>query len=278
MAESALELKQRVKAYWELEVCGSRYGPAGTQDRRSYFEELDRARYELEPEVIEFAQFGEARGKKVLEVGLGAGADFARWVRAGAQACGRDLTEASVNLVRERLELEGLPADVAMGDAEDLQEFADNSFDIFYSSGVLMATPDTEKGFSEAHRVLKPGGQLKVLIYHYPSVSAFLIWMLQGPLHFRMKSPRACVAEHYESPGMKMYTIEEARALVGKFFTRHPIDIRLYLGAGDLLTHKFSTKYAGRKWELARALYPRWFVRHVLGRRFGTGMLISTVK
>jgi ubiquinone/menaquinone biosynthesis C-methylase UbiE len=278
MAESARELKQRVKAYWETEVCGSRYGLQWARDRRRYFEELDRARYELEPEVIEFAQFDQARGKRFLEVGLGAGADFSRWVRAGAIASGRDLTRASVNLVRERLDLEGLSADVEMGDAEDLREFADNSFDIFYSAGVLMATPDTEKAFAEAHRVLKPGGQLKVLIYHYPSVGAFLIWMVHGPLRFRWQAPRACVAEHYESPGMKMYTLEEARALVGKFFTRHAIEIRLYLGAGDLLTHKFSSKYAGRKWELARALYPRWFVKHVLGERFGTGMLISTIK
>jgi len=271
-------LKQRVKAYWEMEVCGTRFGSPGARDRRRYFQELDLARYVLEPEVIEFAQFDQSRGKRVLEVGLGAGADFSRWVRAGAVASGRDLTQASVNLVRERLDLDGLSADVEMGDAEDLREFPDNTFDIFYSAGVLMATPDTEKAFAEAHRVLKPGGQLKVLIYHYPSVGAFLIWMVHGPLRFRWRAVRACVAEHYESPGMKMYTIEEARALVGKLFKRHAIKIDLYLGAGDLLTHKFSSKYAGRKWEMLRALYPRWFVKHVLGERFGTGMLISTVK
>jgi len=75
-----------------------------------------------------------------------------------------------------------------------------------------------------------------------------------------------------------MYTTSEARALLGKYFANYPIQIQLYLAAGDLLTQKSSSKYRGRKWEIAKALYPRWFVRHVLGERFGTGMMISTMK
>jgi SAM-dependent methyltransferase len=276
--ETAVETKLRVKQHWESEVCGSRYGTEAAGDRRKFFEEIDRTRYQLEPALPGFAEFEKARGKRVLEVGLGTGADFSRWVRAGAVASGRDLTQASVDLVRERLELGGLDADVAVGDAEDLREFPDNSFDIFYSWGVLHHTPDPERAFAEAFRVLKPGGQLKVMLYHFPSAGAFLVWLAHGPLRLRWQGPRQSVEEHYESPGTKMYTTREARALVGKFFHTHAIEIRLYLGAGDLLTHKFSSKYAGRNWELARALYPRWFVKHVLGERFGTGMMISTTK
>ncbi|MGA8220682.1 MAG: class I SAM-dependent methyltransferase [Candidatus Acidiferrales bacterium] len=276
--ESVIQTKQRVKEHWESEVCGSRYGAEAASDRRKFFEQIDRTRYELEPQLEEFAEFEKARGKRVLEVGLGTGADFSRWVRAGAIASGRDLTEASVNLVRERLELSCLEANVAVGDAEDLREFPDNSFDIFYSWGVLHHTPDPERAFAEAFRVLKPGGQLKVMLYHYPSAGALLVWLVHGPLRLRWQGPRQSVAEHYESPGTKMYTTGEARALVGKFFHKHAIEIRLYLGAGDLLTHRFSARYAGRKWELARALYPRWFVKHVLGARAGTGMMISTIK
>jgi SAM-dependent methyltransferase len=278
MTQTAANLKEHVRDHWESEVCGSRYGADLAADRRKFFEAIDRTRYELEPELVDFAQFEKARGKRVLEVGLGTGADFRRWVRAGAVAFGRDLTQASVQLVRERLELSGLEADVAVGDAEDLREFPDNYFDIFYSWGVLHHTPNPEQAFAEAFRVLKPGGQLKVMLYHYPSAGAFLVWLLHGPLQMHWQGPRKSVAEHYESPGTKMYTVTEARALVGKLFNRHPIEIRLYLGAGDLLTHKFSSKYAGRKWEMLRALYPRWFVKHVLGERFGTGMLISTIK
>jgi SAM-dependent methyltransferase len=270
-------LKELVREHWQSEVCGSRYGSDKATDRREFFAEIDRVRYELEPTLIDFAQFEQARGKKVLEVGLGTGADFTRWVQAGAIAYGRDLTEASVKLVLERLELSGLKADVAQGDAENL-EFPDNYFDVYYSWGVLHHSPNTEKAIAEAYRVLKPGGQLKIMVYHYPSVSALLLWLLYGPLRVNFRGPRECVAQHFESPGTKMYTLGEARALVGRSFARHPIEIRPYLSAGDLLTHKFSNRYAGRKWELARALFPRWFVKGVLGDGMGMGMMISTIK
>src|ERR1051326_2648696 len=105
-------LKQRVKEHWEKEVCGSRNGVDCIDDRREYFKQIDRVRYEQEPMILDFARFDQARGKKVLEVGLGAGADFVRWVRGGAIAYGRDLTQAAVNTVRERLRLEVLAADV----------------------------------------------------------------------------------------------------------------------------------------------------------------------
>ncbi len=270
-------LKGRVKDHWEREVCGTRYGAEYAEDRRRYFAEIERTRYQQDYMLRDFAQFEKARGKKVLEIGLGAGTDFVQWIRHGAQAHGRDLTQASVKLVKERLALEGLEADVAQGDAESL-EFPGNFFDIYYSWGVLMATPNTEKAIAEAHRVLKPGGTFMVMLYHSQAVATFLVWLLYGPLRLRAIGPRAAYFENVESPGMKVYSVSEARAMVGRHFRNHPIDIRTWLGSGDLLTHKFSPKYAAKKWEVLRALYPRWFVRHVLGHRFGTVMAIRTTK
>ncbi|MGH9522404.1 MAG: class I SAM-dependent methyltransferase [Terriglobales bacterium] len=277
MSDDNAQLKGRIKEHWEGEVCGSRYGSDYEGDRRRYFDEIERTRYEQDYMLRDFAKFETARGKKVLEVGLGTGTDFIQWARNGAEAYGRDLTQASVKLVTERLSLEGLHADVAQGDAEALQ-FPDNFFDVFYSWGVLMATPNTEKAIAEAHRVLKPGGSFKIMLYHSRAVATFLVWMVTGPMRFRWISPRAAYFENVESPGMKVYSVEEARAMVGRYFTNHPIRIETVLGSGDLLTHKFSQKYQGKKWEFARAVFPRWFVRHVLGHGFGTVMMIETVK
>jgi SAM-dependent methyltransferase len=271
-------LKQSVKRYWEAEVCGSRYGRDLSADRKAFFHEIDEARYKLEPMLVDFAGFSESNGKRVLEVGLGTGADFVRWLQAGATGYGRDLTQGSVDLVKERMQLAGLEADVGLGDAENLAEFGDSFFDVYYSWGVLHHTPNIERAIGEAYRVLKPGGTLKLMLYHYPSVTSFLVWTLRGPLRFNFRGPRTCFTENVESPGTKAFTRREARVLIGKFFGTSPIDIRTYLGPGDLLIHRFSPKYQGKKWELAKSLYPRWFVRHVLGHRFGMVMTIAVRK
>jgi ubiquinone/menaquinone biosynthesis C-methylase UbiE len=269
-------LKQRIKEHWEKESCGLRNG--ASTDRRRFFQEIDEERYRQEPMIPSIAQFAKQRGKRVLEVGLGTGSDFMQWVRAGADAYGRDLTEASVRTVKERLQIEALTANVALGDAESLSEFPDNYFDVYYSWGVLMATPDTEKAISEAYRVLKPGGSLIIMLYHYPSVGVYLVWAAQGLLRFKFKSPRACYFDNVESPGMKMYSTKEGRALVGKYFKRYTIEVKTYLGAGDLLTQRLSPRYRAPIWRIAQKIYPRWFVKRVLGDRFGTELTIATIK
>ena len=274
---SSLATKEEVKAHWEREVCGSRWGDAVEADRRRFFSQIDESRYVEDYMLPGFADFASAASKRMLEVGLGTGADFVRWVRAGADAYGRDLTDASVALVKERLSLEGRTANVAVGDAEQL-DFPDNYFDIYYSWGVLHHTPHAARAFQEAYRVLKPGGTLKVMLYHYPSVGSFNVWLIHGPLRLRFTSPRECVAQHVESPGTSVYTIGQAREMVGQIFRAHPLDIHTYLGSGDLFTQVRSEKYQGGLWDFAQKVYPRWFVKTLLGRRFGTVMTIRTTK
>ena len=272
------DLKSQVRDHWEREVCGSRYGADFVADRERFFEEVQRARYTQDPMIPEFARFGDARGKRVLELGLGAGTDFVQWIRHGAVAYGRDLTRASVEMVRERLALEGLAADVGLGDAEHLEEFQDNFFDIYYSWGVLHHTPNPERAFAEAHRVLKPGGVLRIMLYHYPSVGALLVWLVHGPLRFRWIGPRDAYARYVESPGTRTFSIAEVKSELGRFFDPHSISCRTHLGSGDLLTHELSTRYRGAHWRFVQAAYPRWFVRRVLGPRFGSVLTIEARK
>jgi len=104
-------------------------------------------------------------GKKILEIGCGAGAHSALFKSFGAKVVALDLTVGRVISAQRKLRLvrQGRGAAI-QGDAENLP-FADDTFDIVYSFGVLHHTEDTEKAIGEVYRVLKPGGQAAVMLY-----------------------------------------------------------------------------------------------------------------
>jgi len=162
--ESKADLKEQVRAFWQAHPCGSKFTEAeiGT---REFFERVEAHRYLKEWHIPGAADFAGARGLQVLEIGCGLGTDGARFARAGADYTGVDLTEAATDLARKNFELSGLPGRFKVADAEKL-DFADNSFDVVYSHGVLHHTPDTARAVSEVHRILKPGGRAVVMLYH----------------------------------------------------------------------------------------------------------------
>jgi SAM-dependent methyltransferase len=195
-------LKQNVMDFWNREACGERYGDA-----------QDRLRYELEPEIVPFADFSSTAGLKVLEVGVGMGSDSVRFAAAGAVLTGIDLTQRAVDITRRRLSLNRLSADIRVADAEELP-FADASFDVVYSWGVLHHTPNTRRALSEACRVLVPGGRLKAMLYHRWSWVAFAAWvrfgLLRGRLTYSLRDAVACI----ESPGTQAFTESEIREML----------------------------------------------------------------
>src|SRR6267143_5457642 len=158
------KLKERVRAFWQAHPCGTKFSDAeiGT---REFFERIEAHRYAKESHIPEAADFAGARGLKVLEIGCGLGTDGVQFAKAGADYTGVDLTDAAVDLARRRFELFGLRGKFQIADAESL-DFADESFDLVYSHGVLHHTPDTARAVREIHRVLRPGGRAIVMLYH----------------------------------------------------------------------------------------------------------------
>ncbi|MHC8508155.1 MAG: class I SAM-dependent methyltransferase [Rhodospirillales bacterium] len=128
-------------------------------------------------------------GKRVLEIGPGAGGHSALFAKHGAVMTSIDLTAARARSTQAKFALMGgaaLGCAALQGDAERLP-FADDSFDIVYSNGVLHHTPDTEKAVAEARRVLKPGGRAVIMLYcksswHY----WFNLWFCEGLLRGRL--------------------------------------------------------------------------------------------
>ena len=271
------DLKYQVKQHWERETCGSRYGRS--DDREEYFDEIYRSRYESTRYLREFARFNEARGKRVLEIGVGCGCDFRSWVENGARVTGIDLTEAAIRLTAEHLAVKGLDVEeheLRTADAERLP-FEDSTFDILYSYGVFHHTPDTEAALAEAHRVLKPDGELRAMIYHVPCWTGFMLWVRYGLLAGRpFLSQKQVIFEELENPGTKAYTLEEARALV-ELAGFHVVSVASRLCPGDSLNILPSARYRGWPYRMIWRLYPRWLVA-LLGDRFGLNLLVKATK
>lgn len=269
--------KAKVKQHWERETCGIRYAEAA--DRKEYFRQISSARYELEPYIPPFADFESAAGKRVLEIGVGAGSDFENWCKHAAHATGIDLTEAAIRLTTERLTLNGVPAErytLQTADAENLP-FEDNSFDIVYTWGVLLCTPDTERAYRETFRVLKPGGTIRTMVYHVPSWVGLQLYLLYGLGRGKLTATmKEVMCEHLESPGTKGYTLAEGRQLLaGCGYSR--VEATTKLAVGDFLDIKLSSKYNSPMFELLRRVYPRWLVR-LMGDRYGTNLMMTAVK
>jgi ubiquinone/menaquinone biosynthesis C-methylase UbiE len=160
-------IKTQVQKFWQKTPCDSWFTneAGGTQ---AFYRSLDEHRYKVHQRLQSAVGFEKTRGLRVLEIGCGCGSEAERFARAGAHYTAVDLTDAAVSITRRRFQLANLEGCFVQGDAENLP-FADGSFDLVYSHGVLHHTPDTPRTICEVHRVLAPGGRAVVMLYYRDS-------------------------------------------------------------------------------------------------------------
>ena len=117
--------------------------------------------------------FDQLRGKRVLEIGCGMGLHSELMNRAGGDVTSIDLSETSIAATSRRFDLKGLTGDIRQMDAEKL-DFADGSFDFVWSWGVIHHSSHTGRVVKEIHRVLRPGGECRVMVYNLGGMPAYL--------------------------------------------------------------------------------------------------------
>lgn len=162
--------KEQAKRTWGASPTGSTSAAGYEPGTRAFFDKARHFRDTVEqPWLDEVVPFAASEGRSVLEIGFGPGYDALRFLQSGANYTGVDLTPENVVRATKHLSFFGFNADLREADAESLP-FADKSFDIVYSNGVLHHVPDFEMAVSEVNRVLRDRGEFYVLLYHKFSV------------------------------------------------------------------------------------------------------------
>ena len=208
--------ESEIQQFWQRNSCTD-LNVGGLEkyhnDYETFFREYDKFRYSKESHIIRCLDGIEFNGKKTLEIGLGRGADSEQIIRRGAIWSGIDFTDEAVGCVGVRLKVKNLPfGELRQGSVLDMP-FDNNCFDIIFSHGVLHHVPDIGRAQKEIYRVLKPGGELIVMLYAKWSLNYLLsISILRrlglSALYFMKLCPDGIYGQHIANAramGLKDY-------------------------------------------------------------------------
>ncbi|MHA8057431.1 class I SAM-dependent methyltransferase [Aquirufa nivalisilvae] len=265
--------KELVQQFWNMASCGESLYLHGSTEKEAFLAQ-EKSRYKLEPYILTFADFKKYKDKKVLEIGVGLGADHQKFAEAGAELFGIDLTERAINNTAKRLSIFDLYSNLKTGDAENL-DYPDSSFDLVYSWGVIHHSPNTDKAIEEIYRITKEGGEAKIMIYHTYSLVGYMLWLRYGLARLRpFTSLKQIYSKYLESPGTKAYTVNEAKGMFSSF---SDVEINCVLTHGDLLESEAGQRHQGSLLRIVKYFFPRKLVKKLLPGH-GLFMLIKATK
>jgi SAM-dependent methyltransferase len=236
-----------VRAYWDYRIHDLDISahPAGSAE---FFADLDEYHFDKLHHLLRLIDFNGQAGRRVLDVGCGAGVDLARFARGGARTTGLDISGSAVALARGNLAYQDLEASLCVGDGEAMP-FPDDTFDYVFAHGVVQYTSGDGELVEECRRVLKPDGTAFFQVYNRVSwLNALSLVMKVG-------------LEHEDAPVLRKYSPAEFRRLLAGFSRvrivpeRFPVKSRLHGGwKGALYNHLFVGTFNA----LPRALVRRY--------------------
>jgi SAM-dependent methyltransferase len=103
-------------------------------------------------------QLGNLKGRRLLELGSGAGEGAVFFAMQGADVTATDLSPGMLEVVQKLAVLHGTSVQTAVVSADDLSKFPNESFDVVYGANLLHHI-DIARCLDEVWRVLKLGGR-----------------------------------------------------------------------------------------------------------------------
>jgi SAM-dependent methyltransferase len=239
--------QRSVRQYWEAHIHDldvTRHPPGSP----GFFADLEQYHFEKLHHLPRLVPFDRYRGRRVLEVGCGAGTDLIRFARNGARVTGVDMAASAVKLAAANFSMEGRRADLLVADGEALP-FADRSFDLVYAHGVVQYTTSDRALVQECRRVLEPGGLAIFQVYNRISWLNALSRVTKVDL------------EHVDAPVLGKYSISEFKTLLKDFSRvrivpeRFPVKTLLHGGLKGLV---YNTFFVGLFNAMPRSLVRRY--------------------
>jgi 2-polyprenyl-3-methyl-5-hydroxy-6-metoxy-1,4-benzoquinol methylase len=163
--------------------------------------------------------------RSVLEIGCGMGLHSELMVKAGAHVTAIDVSDTSVEAMRRRAALKGFAIDVLQGDAATT-DFPSESFDFIWSWGVIHHASYTGRIVKEIHRLLKPGGQARCMVYNLEGAPAYATFVRKHLFGFwRGHSLDRVLWADTDGYSARYYTPDTLADLFNTFFEKTSVEV-----------------------------------------------------
>lgn len=255
MAEAQAQIDQRNADFWD-ELCGTTLaeGLGITDASPGSLERFDASYLEIYPYLERYLPGEEARGQKLLEIGLGYGTVSQLLAERGIDYHGLDIAAGPVEMVRDRIARLGLDdprSRVIQGSALE-NPHPDETFDHVVAIGCLHHTGDLRHAIGEVHRVLRPGGRAMAMVYNRRSYRRFLRAAREAPSRVRGRgTDEEAMRGAYDrnlggeaAPATEYISVAEVKELFSDFAS---VEVRKENSDGITL---FGRQVAPRQWLL----------------------------
>lgn len=177
---SASSETSRANAQFWDELCGTQMArELGITDHSpESLRRFDAAYLDFYPYLMRYVRPEARAGKRVVEIGLGYGTVGQKLSAAGADYLGLDIARGPVDMMNYRMRASGLRGRALRADVLSCP-IASDSVDCVVSIGCLHHTGDLARAISEAHRILRPGGEAVLMVYNLYSYKSWVRWPIR---------------------------------------------------------------------------------------------------
>lgn len=233
--EAAILARYSSEYFW-TEYLPAAGAPEGVVD----LEWLDRRHKPM----LELVARAAGSGRRLLEVGTGAGLFLKAASRGGWDASGLELSGEGAAFARDRLEL-----DVRQERAEQMS-FAPGTFDVAVMFDVIEHLFDPKAVLTATRRALKPGGILVVSTPNFNALSRFVLgidWAVLSPLEHTYYYTEATLAAMLKACG---FARTDALRRFAGWGPMETMNYR-YTHAPDGWRARALERLAGNRWAIA---------------------------